>query len=140
MKTFWIVVLLLFPLYASSQEIEKVECEEIVNAIKNAQVSELSPYLANTVECDMFGKSNVYSKAQTIQVMKDFFTQNKPKQFNVNHQGAQGQIKFIIGTYKTITGKKFRISCFVKQEIGKNDMIQQIRIENSTDSPNPEVN
>jgi hypothetical protein len=82
----------------------------------------------------MFGKSNVYSKAQTIQVMKDFFTQNKPKQFTVNHQGGQGETKFFIGTYKTITGKKYRISCSVKQETGKTDMIMQIRIEDYTEN------
>jgi hypothetical protein len=81
----------------------------------------------------MFGKSNVYSKAQVIQVMKDFFTQNKPKQFNVNHQGGQGEIRFFIGTYKTITGKKYRISCSVKRETGKTDMILQIRVEDYTD-------
>ncbi|MDR2026892.1 MAG: DUF4783 domain-containing protein [Prevotellaceae bacterium] len=124
-----IIFLMMFSLFTTVRGQEKIECEGIVNAIKNAQVTDLSTYLANTVECDMFGKSNVYSKAQAIQVMKDFFTQNKPKQFTVNHQGGQGETKFFIGTYKTITGKKYRISCTVKQEIGKTDVIQQIRIE-----------
>ncbi|MDR2286764.1 MAG: DUF4783 domain-containing protein [Prevotellaceae bacterium] len=131
---FFLIILMMFSLLTTVQGQEKIECEEIVNAIKNAQATELSPYLANTVECDMFGKSNVYSKAQTIQVMKDFFTQNKPKQFTVNHQGGQGETKFFIGTYKTITGKKFRISCSVKQEAGKTDIIRQIRIEDYTDN------
>ncbi|MDR3245128.1 MAG: DUF4783 domain-containing protein [Prevotellaceae bacterium] len=133
MKFVFTVMLLFFSLGALSQEPEKIECEKIVNAIKEAQATELAPYLANTVECDIFGKSNVYSKAQTIQVMKDFFSQNKPKQFTVNHQGGQGEMKFFIGTYKTITGKKYRISCSIKQESGKDDMIQQIRIEDYTD-------
>jgi hypothetical protein len=134
MKVFFTIALLLFSVTLLSQETEKSECEEIVVAIRNAQATELSPYLANTVECDLFGKSNVYSKAQTIQVMKDFFTQNKPKQFVVNHHGGQGEIKFFIGTYKTITGKKYRISCSVKKETGKDDIIQQIRIEDYTDN------
>jgi hypothetical protein len=127
---------MLCALFAMAQEQKKIECEEIVNAIKEAQATDLSSYLANTVECDMFGKSNVYSKAQTLQVMKDFFAQNKPKQFTVNHQGGQGETRFFIGTYKTITGKKYRISCFVKQETGKTDVIQQIRIEDYTDNDN----
>jgi hypothetical protein len=129
MRFLLIIFLMMFSLFTTVRGQEKIECEGIVNAIKNAQVTDLSTYLANTVECDMFGKSNVYSKAQAIQVMKDFFTQNKPKQFTVNHQGGQGETKFFIGTYKTITGKKYRISCTVKQEIGKTDVIQQIRIE-----------
>jgi hypothetical protein len=118
-----------FPMFVSAQKQENIECEAIVTAIKDAQATELSPYLANTVECDISGKSNVYSKAQTVQVMKDFFIQNKPKQFTVNHQGGQGETRFFIGTYKTITGKKYRISCSIKRETGKNDMILQIRIE-----------
>ncbi|MDR2383953.1 MAG: DUF4783 domain-containing protein [Prevotellaceae bacterium] len=135
MKSFLIITLMLFSsLFGTVQGQEKIECEKIVNAIKSAQATELSPYLANTVECDMFGKSNVYSKAQTIQVMKDFFTQNKPKQFTVNHQGGQGETKFFIGTYKTIAGKKYRISCSVKRETGKTDIIRQIRIEDYTEN------
>jgi hypothetical protein len=129
MKFFLVTTLMMFSLFITVQGQEKIECEEIVNAIKNAQATELSPYLANTVECDMFGKNNVYSKAQTIQVMKDFFTQNKPKQFTINHQGGQGETRFFIGTYKTIAGKKYRISCSVKRETGKTDIIRQIRIE-----------
>jgi hypothetical protein len=120
-------------LFAGAQEQEKIECEEIVAAIKRAQATELSPYLANSVECDMFGKCNVYSKAQAVQVMKDFFVQNRPKQFVLNHQGGQGETRFFIGTYKTITGKKYRITCHVKKETGKNDMLRQIRIEDYTD-------
>ncbi|MDR1130351.1 MAG: DUF4783 domain-containing protein [Prevotellaceae bacterium] len=133
MRVFCTITLMLVSLFAAAQIEEKIECEEIVNAIKNAQATELSPYLANSVECDIFGKSNVYSKAQTIQVMKDFFTQNKPKQFTVNHQGGQGETRFFIGTYKTITGKKYRITCHVKKETGKDDMLRQIRIEDNTD-------
>jgi hypothetical protein len=124
---------MMISLFTTAQIQEKIECEEIVNAIKDAQAVDLSPYLANSVECDIFGKSNVYSKAQTIQVMKDFFAQNKPKEFTVNHQGGQGETRFFIGTYKTLTGKKYRITCHVKKETGKNDMLRQIRIEDNTD-------
>jgi hypothetical protein len=131
MKVFFTVTLILIAPIVTAQIQEKTECEEIVDAIKNAQAVELSPYLANSVECDIFGKSNVYSKAQTIQVMKNFFTQNKPKQFTVNHQGGQNETRFFIGTYKTVTGKQYRITCHVKKETGKNDMLRQIRIENN---------
>jgi hypothetical protein len=132
MKFFVSIILMMFSFVATMRGQEKIECEEIFNAIKNAQAMELSPYLANTVECDIFGKSNVYSKAQTVQVMKDFFTQNKPKQFTLNHQGGSGETKFFIGTYKTIAGKKYRIFCSVKRETGKTDIIRQIRIEDQS--------
>jgi hypothetical protein len=129
MKTICIVTFFLCFLSVTAQE-DPADCEEIVKALNNARIDDLSPYIANTVECDMFGKSNVYSKAQTVQIMKDFFDQNKPRQFSVNHRGGQGQTKFVIGTYLTVTGKKFRISFTVKQQEKKN-LIQQIRIENA---------
>ncbi|MDR2425130.1 MAG: DUF4783 domain-containing protein [Prevotellaceae bacterium] len=124
MRTFCILVFTVFSITAFSQVVEPAECEEIVKAIRNGEVNALSPYLANSVECDIFGKNNVCSKSQTVQIMKDFFEQNKSKQFVVNHQGVKGQTKFIIGTYTSTTGKKFRIACMVKH-----DLIQQIRIE-----------
>ena len=126
MKTICIIVFTMLTTAAFSQGIEPAECAEIVKAIRNGEVNELSPYLANTVECDMFGKSNICSKAQTVQIMKEFFEQNKARQFVVNHQGVKGQTKFIIGTYTSSSGKKFRLSCTVKQ-----NLIQQIRIETS---------
>jgi histidyl-tRNA synthetase len=134
MRFFLTVILMMFSPLAGALAQGKSECEEIINAFRNAQVTELSPYLASTVDCDMFGKSNVYSKAQMIQVMKDFFTQNKPKQFIINHQGGQGGTKFFIGTYKTVTGKKYRISCSVKQDAGKTDMIIQIIIKDYSEN------
>jgi hypothetical protein len=129
MKTICIVTFFLSFLSIAVQD-DTADCEEIVKAINNARVDDLSPYIATTVECDMFGKSNVYSKAQTVQIMKDFFDQNKPRQFTVNHRGGQGATKFVIGTYLTIIGKKFRISFTVKLQEQKN-LIQQIRIENA---------
>jgi hypothetical protein len=120
-------------LLASAQEHGEIECKEIFAAIKSAQTAELSPYLANSVECDMFGKSNVYSKAQAIQVMKDFFAQNKPKQFVLNHQGGQNTIRFFVGTYKTMIGKKYRITCHIKKETGKDDVLTRIKIEDCID-------
>ena len=126
MRTFCILAFTMFSITAFSQLAEQTECEEIAKAIRNAEINALSTYLANTVECDIFGKNNVCSKSQTVQIIKDFFEQNKPKLFVVNHKGEKGQTKFIIGTYTSTAGKKFRIACMVKQ-----NMIYQIRIENS---------
>ncbi|MDR0560901.1 MAG: DUF4783 domain-containing protein [Prevotellaceae bacterium] len=128
MKTFLIFIFTftLFSPHIYAQNNEKTECEEIIQAIKTADIEKLSPNFADMIECDMFGKSNINSKAQTVQIVKDFFEQNKPKQFQVNHKGVKGQTKFMIGTYTNVTGKKYRISWTVKQ-----DLIIQLRVENS---------
>lgn len=123
-----IVILLILPLFTTAQTTEQDHFNNIVKAIKNGQVTELSTYLAPSVEYEILGQSNVYSKAQTIQVLKDFFAQNKAKSFSILHQSGKNQIKYIIGSYSTLTGKIYRITCFIKQE-GASYLIQQIRIE-----------
>ena len=130
MKIFKIVfVALVLPLFVSAQDKENASFDDIVKAIKNCQVGDLSTYFAGSVECDILGRSEVYSKAQTVQVMKDFFAQNKAKSFSILHQSGKNQVKYLIGSYVTITGKTYRITCFIKhaEELY---LIQQIRIEN----------
>lgn len=124
-----ILIAFVLPLAVAAQDNkENAGFDEIVKAIRNGQVNDLSAYLANSVECDILGQSEVYSKAQTVQVIKDFFTQNKPKSFSVLHQSGKNQVKYLIGSYLTITGKTFRITCFIKQT-EDSYLIQQIRIE-----------
>ena len=130
-----IFILLLLGLPAPAQDSDKKAEQEafdsVTEAIRSNQINKLSNHFAANVECDILGQSNVYSKAQTIQVVKDFFVQNKVKSFNVLHQSGKNQVKFIIGSYTAITGKTYRITCFIKQE-GSNFRIQQIRIENDS--------
>ncbi|MDR2563144.1 MAG: DUF4783 domain-containing protein [Prevotellaceae bacterium] len=131
MKIFRLILIAFaLPLFVSAQDNkENASFDEIVKAIKNGQVSDLSTYLASSVECDILGQNEVYSKAQTVQVIKDFFAQNKAKSFSVLHQSGKNQVKYLIGSYLTITGKSFRITCFIKQA-DELYLIQQIRIEN----------
>jgi hypothetical protein len=132
MKIFKIVIVaLVLPFFVSAQDKENASFDDIVRAIKNCQVGDLSTHFASSVECDILGRSEVYSKAQTIQVMKDFFAQNKAKNFSILHQSGKNQVKYLIGSYVTITGKTYRITCFIKhaEELY---LIQQIRIENET--------
>ena len=129
------ILLLLSVLPASAQDSDKKAEQDtfdnIAKAIKSNQIGELSNYFADNVECDISGQSNVYSKAQAIQVVKDFFAQNKVKSFNILHQSGKKQVKFIIGSYTAITGKTYRITCFIKQE-ESSFRIRQIRIENDS--------
>lgn len=103
----------------------------IVEAIKVGSINDLAVHLAPSVECDILEQSNVYSKAQATQILKDFFVQNKPKSFSVLHKSGK-DVKYIIGTYLTLTGKSFRISCFVRQVDEQSCTIQQIIIKEDT--------
>lgn len=131
MKTIYITIVLLFMslgLMGQKQATEQKVFDDITNAVKAGQVTELSAYFATSIECDMLGNDNVYSKAQATQIMKDFFAKYKPKSFSPLHKSGKGQVKYIIGSYATTAGETFRMTFFVKQE-GDTFLLQQIRVE-----------
>ena len=116
-----------FALAQDSAEEQKT-FDGIGKAVKAGQSSDLAVYLASSIECDLLGKDEVYSKPQATQVMKDFFTKNKPKNFTTLHKSGKGQVKYIIGNYTTTAGENYRMTFFVKQE-GNKYLVQQIRVE-----------
>jgi hypothetical protein len=125
LKIAFIVILL--PVLLPAQDNQ--DFNNIVKAIKDGQANDLSAYFASSVECDILGQNEVCSKSQATQVMKDFFAQHKAKSFSVLHHSGKNQAKYIIGSYVTIAGKTYRITCIVKQT-SESYLIQQIRIEN----------
>jgi len=136
MKTTMLSLVLLFmTLFATGQNSapEQKVFDEIAKAVKAGQCAELSVYFASSIECDILGKEDIYSKPQAIQVMKNFFSKYKAKNFVTLHKSGKGQAKYIIGTYQTTAGETFRMTFFVRQE---NDrfLIQQIRIENDAEN------
>jgi Domain of unknown function (DUF4783) len=114
------VLLLSFTLFLS--------IDEVVNALKKGDAAQIARYFDNTVEITMPDKSNNYSKNQAEIVLRDFFTTNGVKNFEVNHKGENGGSQFCIGILGTKNGS-FRTTVFMKQ---KNDklVLQEIRFEN----------
>src|SRR4030095_10623392 len=78
-----------------------VSVDEVISAIKNGSVSQLSKYFDNTIEITFTDKANTYSKSQGELVLKDFFSNNGVKDFEVVHKGENGGAQFIIGTLNT---------------------------------------
>ncbi len=105
--------------------------KKISQTLKQGNASELATLFNPTVEMEILGEENVYSKAQAELLLKDFFTKNKPTSFKVNHQGTKGSTSFAIGILVTST-ENYRISVFLKSENDKM-LIHQIRIEVSDD-------
>ena len=131
MRAIKIIILFLFlPYFLPAQDLtsEQQVFEGIAKAVKEGQSTDLSAYFASSIECDILGKEDVYSKPQAIQVMKDFFSNYKAKNFSILHKSGKGQAKFIIGNYATVAGENYRITFFVKQD-GTSYFVQQIRIE-----------
>ncbi len=102
--------------------------DEVVNALKKGDAAQIARYFDNTVEITMPDKSNNYSKNQAEIVLRDFFTTNVVKNFEVNHKGENGGSQFCIGTLATKNGS-FRTTVFMKQKNDK-QVLQEIRFEN----------
>jgi hypothetical protein len=100
--------------------------EDVVNALKQGDVSALSRYLDNNVEINIGGKSNSYSKAQAEIILKDFFAKNQVKSFELVHQGGDTS-RFGIGNMGTGSGT-FRVSFFLQKKAGSM-VLNELRFE-----------
>ncbi|SFW39300.1 DUF4783 domain-containing protein [Chitinophaga sancti] len=103
--------------------------EDVVSSIKSGDASSLSRYLDNTVEINISGKSSSYSKSQAEIILKDFFSKNQVKSFELIHQGeGGGGSRFGIGNMGT-SGGAFRTSFFLQKK-GGSMVLNELRFEN----------
>lgn len=102
--------------------------DEVVSAIKSGDAAAVAKHFDNTVEITMPDKSNNYSKSQAEMVLKDFFSTNGVKDFQVIHKGENAGSQYCIGTLVTKNGS-FRTTVFMKQKNDK-QLLQEIRFEN----------
>ena len=101
----------------------------VVSAMKSGNAAQLSKFFDAYVDISLPAKSNSYSKSQAELVMKDFFTTNAVKSFEVKHKGENGGSQFCIGILQTKNGQ-YRATIFLKQK-GEKQLLQEIRLENS---------
>ena len=101
--------------------------EEIIQSLKTGDSKTLSEYFNQNVEMVVLDNDNVYSKAQAQQIVSKFFSNNKPENFNVIHQGGNEGAQYVIGNLVTNKGS-FRVYFLLKKNNGK-DYIHQLRIE-----------
>ena len=102
--------------------------DEVITAMRSGNSSEVARHFDNTVELNMPGKSNSYSKSQAELVLKDFFNSNSVKSFEIIHKGENSGSQYCIGTLVTKAGS-FRTTIFMKQK-GDRQLLQEITFEN----------
>ncbi|NVN95044.1 MAG: DUF4783 domain-containing protein [Bacteroidetes bacterium] len=103
--------------------------KNVTNAIRKGSASELAVYFNSSIDLTVPDKEGSFSKAQAEQIVKDFFTKNTPKSFEIKHQGksADGS-NYAIGTLVTNTGN-FR-TYFLIKSIANKSCIQQLQFDN----------
>ncbi|MFC2124434.1 DUF4783 domain-containing protein [Bacteroidota bacterium] len=84
-------------------------------AMKTGSSKELAKYFGSTVELNFDGEKSSYSRSQAEFVLRDFFKNYPPVDFEYIHQGASKQgLKYVIGKY-SITGGSYRIWVLFKK-------------------------
>jgi hypothetical protein len=103
--------------------------DDVINALKSGNVQELSRYIDDNVEISLPDKSDNYSRAQAVMVLKDFFNNSGVSGFDVQFKGENGGGQYCIGNLKTKAGI-YRTTVFMKSKEGK-QLIKEIRFKSS---------
>jgi hypothetical protein len=100
---------------------------KVVNAVKQGNASELTPFLNTKIELVLPGESGIFSKEQAHFILKSFFEDHKIISFEILHYGTRQNATFAIGQYNC-ANDHYRIYFLVKNT-NDEPLIHQIRIE-----------
>ncbi len=100
----------------------------ISKAISSGDVETLSSYFDESIEIAILDDEDFYDKDEAKEVIKTFFSKNKPKSFSQVHQGtSKGKdSKYSIGNLVT-SNTSYRVYLYMKVNNGKY-VIQEMRI------------
>lgn len=108
-----IILLLLF--FSGTAFSQQNVVEDTRIAIKTGSAKALVDYFDSSVDLKVNEKEVTYSKSQAEFVLKEFFKNNAPSNYVVNHIGASpGGAKYSIGSY-TSGDKNFRVYMKMKK-------------------------
>ena len=72
------------------------------DAVKAGDAGELVKYFNTSIDLNLEGEVNTYSKAQAEFVLRDFFKKHAPSDFSIVHTGSsKGGLQFAIGKYQS---------------------------------------
>lgn len=106
---------------------QALSMNDIIQAFKKGNATDVTTYLDNSVEITLDSQNNTYNKRQASKVITDFFSKNKVSDFKVLHQSESGGTAYCIGNLST-SGGTYRLTLFAKDKNGKT-LLQEIRFE-----------
>jgi hypothetical protein len=132
MKNFLGLILLSGTILFSSfiigqRNITGMEMEDILVALKSGNASELSRYFDNRVDITLPDKSDNYSRTQAEMILRDFFSNNNVRNFEIKYKGENNGSRYCIGTLQTKNGN-YRTKLFMKQK-GDKQVLQEIAFQ-----------
>ncbi len=101
--------------------------EDVVAAIRAGSAEKMAKFFDHMVDVSVPGKSNTFSKGQAELVLKDFFSMNRVKSFELQHSGSNPSANFIIGTLVT-SGGTYRTTVYMRVK-GDKQLVQGIEFD-----------
>jgi Domain of unknown function (DUF4783) len=131
MKNYLLTALLLcifvLPSFKPAISGNGMEIEDIVGALKTGNANQLSRYFDIRVDISLPDKSDNYSRAQAEMIIRDFFTNNNVRNFEIKYKGENNGSKYCIGTLKTRNGD-YRTKLYMKQKDNR-QVLQEIAFQ-----------
>lgn len=101
--------------------------DDVINALRSGNAQELARYVDDNIEISLPDKSDSYSRAQAVMVLKDFFAHNNVSGFEVQFKGENGGSQFCVGKLQTRSGD-YRTTVFMKTKDGR-QLVKEIRFQ-----------
>ena len=120
-------ILLLLPVFfIAVSAFSQSGIDDVISAMKSGNASGVSKYFDSYVDISMPDKKSNYSKSQGEIILKDFFSNNGVRSFEVKHKGNNDSGDYCIGTLQTKNGS-YRATVYMRMK-GSKQVIQDIRI------------
>lgn len=126
----YIILIVGIILFSSIGWTQQKESEIIANAFITGDVNSIANYFPSNLDMTVIETEDVFSKAQAIQILDQFFKKNQPTSFSIKHQGAsQNEDYYQVGNLKTSNGE-YRVTYFIRKD-GDEVLIKRLRIESN---------
>ncbi len=105
------------------------QLEPIVAAFRSGDASAVSRYFGKSVDITVNNNSSTYSRTQGEQVLRDFFSRQRVRDFVIDYSGnsTTSDSRFTTGTLKTATCR-YKVYLFLRPDAGSYT-IKEVRIE-----------
>ena len=101
--------------------------DDIASAMKSGSISQLSRFLDTRVDISLPEKSDTYSKSQAEMIIRDFFSTNGVRNFQIKRKRENGANEYCIGVLQTRNGD-YRTTLFIKLK-GDRQLLQELRFQ-----------
>lgn len=129
-----LLLIVLMPVSARAQDSNQV-MQALRAAVMQADAVELSRMSAPTVEIALFGESKRYSRSQAVLLLRSFFEEYPPWEFEISDFTKTATGWFMEGSYATGDDAR-RLRVYIR--LRRHDsgwLVRELLIEEATDGP-----